>query len=70
MIQLKDNKEIRIDVEPPYEAKLTYYDGDEEVFAASIENGLPTITLENSNWLRDSNGELLFDSEKSLIEHI
>lgn len=53
---------------PPFEATLTYSDQSTVVFASSIENGVPTITPERETWLRDSNGDLLFDSDKQLLE--
>jgi hypothetical protein len=62
------SKSLTINAPPPFEATINYSDGDAFVFASSLENGNPTITPERETWLRDSNDDLLFDSDKQLLE--
>lgn len=61
-------KRATLNAAPPYEATLTYSDSSTLTFAASLEDGTPTITPERATWLRDANGNLLFDSNKQLLE--
>jgi hypothetical protein len=62
------SKSLTINAAPPFEATINYSNGDAFVFASSLENGNPTITPERETWLRDSNDDLLFDSDKQLLE--
>lgn len=52
----------------PYNISVNSSDMSADVFAASLEDGTPTITPERGTWLRDVNGELLFDSNSQLLE--
>lgn len=63
-----ESQTATLDAAPPYEATLTRLDGLDYTFAASLESGIPTITPERETWVRDSNGELLFDSNGELLE--
>lgn len=64
----KESQSATIDAAPPYEAVMKYMNGAVITFAASIEDGAPTITPERDTWLRDVNGNLLFDVDKQLLE--
>jgi len=68
-LYLNSTKEAAsINTPPPFEATLTYIDLTTVTFASSLESGVPTITPERVTWLRDANGNLLFDSNKQLLE--
>lgn len=64
----KPTQSVTLDAAPPFEATLTYSDQSTVTFASSIEAGVPTITPERETWLRDSDGIVLFDSNKQLLE--
>lgn len=64
-----DQQSGTIDAPVPKEIILTRKDtGLTTTFATSLEDGAATITPERDTWLRDSNGVLLFDSNKQLLE--
>lgn len=64
----KPFQSVTINAAPPFEGKINYLDGKQTVFASSVEAGVPTISYESADWLRDIEGNLLFDIDKQLLE--
>ena len=67
-LYLAEGQSLTLDVDLPYLATETHVDSSSSYAVSLDESGDVITTPENDNFLYDSSGELLFDSNTLLLE--